>query len=385
MAGFVGLWPIVSAQQGDPETVQFGYAGGIWPFLGAVQGMVLFDGSISSSADVTGQARATSVRTAAAAAGAQVTGVDASSTPGNAGFVGLLPFQALQASTEVLPWGVGWSQASVTGQGVFSVLGDYVTPARCIWDIPPGALFKPPGVTLDYGVPVSIRLAAAQLGNIASVAAVTGAYAPGIARSGVAASVAAVNGQQRTTVVFSGAAASEAAVRGQAIGTSSAVELGSASSKADVTAVDRSLTQGVELGIAAAYSSVEGERRAEAVFSGAVASAAVVTAVDASSYPLAGVTGSTSTAASVTGEAVATIIRNAQAESRAVLSAVSASIAVAEAAAESMAHVSGYDAALALVTEGVGDVIGRRSARGIGSNIGRSAGKRTGKIGRPSG
>lgn len=381
---WIGLWPLVGPPQGDSSSITGEISAGAsvsaedasdyppagflfspWRVLGLVTGMGMFDGASYSRAQVTGAPDTRTVQTSASTGGALVTGVNVSSIAGgDGGFVGLFPFVgAVQGSTAVLPWMAGWSQAQVTGEGVYSVLGDYATPSRSVFDLPPPYDFKPPGLTLDYGLPTSLRAAGAVQGDATAYSSATGQLALAIVKAAEAAAASAATGQLRAVVVNAGEIAAGARVTGVAVGRVITVETGASASASTATAVDRSLAPGVGLGIAGAYSASAGEGLAENAQLGAASSSASTSGVDASGYPLAAPRASSGSYASVSGEAVAIIVKTAQAEANAVIAAVQATLVIAEAAAYAHAMVTANGGVLVTTAPG-----GRwpRSPRGSG-------------------
>ena len=364
--GFVGLWPLVGAAQGDGSSVPGaatggasvtgqdaseyiigGYAFSPWaPVIGLVNSMGVYQSALVSASTVTGEAKAVIVKAAEASTQSTVTGQDASNA---SGFVGLFPFFGLQGSTPSVPWGGAYSVAAVTGEAL--LVGEMPVTLRVVFDIPPPADFKQPGLFLEYGLPTSLRAAGVASGDVSSVAYVTGDGRAVIVKTPEAAGTSQAAGQLRSAWVGTGEAASASRVTGVALGIITTTGTGASSGGATVEGVDRSLSPGAGLGHSTSASAIEGERRATNAQSGAAAARSEAGAVNVSGYPQS-FTASSSSGGTVSGEAVATIIRTAQAEANAVLAGVQATIAIAEAAAMSYASVQGVTAALASVFPG---------------------------------
>jgi hypothetical protein len=325
---------------------------GLRPWLGAVTGMAPYLGAAAAGAVVTGDRRLALVGTGQAVAGAVVTGRNASLGNDAQGFLAGRPWFGVQGSTTPLPAGLSYGVASVSGEGVSSLLGDYATPPRSVFDVPPPRDFLPPGVTLDYGQPLSLRPASALSGEAAAYSFVAGQLRVTLVRTSEPAALAAVTGQARAAVVAAGAAAGGAQVSAVALGISSNTGVGASSGGAQVTGQDRSLSPGAALGHSATAAVVSGELRVAAVQSPGLAAQSAASAVDASGYPLAAPAGSASAAASVSGEPIVTIVATAAAEGRAAAAALQATLVIAQAAVSSMAAVSGRDAAVTTVVPG---------------------------------
>ena len=322
------------------------------PWFG-VSGMGGYVGWAAAGAEVTGATAQEIVRVGEAFAGAEVTGRNAS-IGGQEAFFTYRPWFGLQGSTVPVPGGASWSAASVTGDGVTSVMGDYATPLRTVFALPPPVEFKPPGTTLDYGLPTSLRPAGSTYAELLASSTVSGqrraAYSFVVGSSGAS----AVTGQLRAVVAFAGEASAGARVTGAAVGVITLVETGAASAGADVAGQDRSLSPGAALGIAEATSNAQAEGFAEFTQSGAAGGVASVHAVDVSGYPMAAPAGSSSAAADVAGEAVATIVAVAASECAAAVAAVQATFVIAEAAVSSLAHVTAVNLSVTTVVPGGG-------------------------------
>lgn len=380
--GYVGLWPIIVAPQGDSSSVPASISGGasvtgqaratavgvaaissaatvtfsdsaaqgfagLWPVVGLVSGLPAFVGQLSSAAAVSGERKAVNVQTAALSSGAQVTAVDSSAGTGSPAFTGLFMWPAaLQGSTTVLPWGAAAGYATVTGEGVFSVLGDYATPPRSVWELPPPKDFRTPGLEPIGGITVVLRDSAAQSGDVTGYSSLTGDRRAVIVKAPELSAGAAVTGQLRAVVVATAELVSVAQVTGVAVGVVSEVRSGALAGYSNVSGVDRSLAAGVRLGIVASYSSVSGEKASSFTQAAALNGAAALTGVNASSYPLAAPPGVISSYASVTGEGIATIIATAELEAHAVIAAVATVIALGEAAIGSYSNLSVREATL---------------------------------------
>lgn len=384
--GFVGLLPLVSAPQGDESSVpgaaqsssevtgqaratglgvgsaeSWSYVAsdqgagwvGLWPALGLVNGFGAFTGSAEADSSATGERKAKTVQTGESFSASRVTGYNASLNQGDSGFAGLFPLvAALQGSTEVLPWGGAASYSQVEGVGVYSVMGDYATPSRSVFDLPPPADFKIPGLHLEYGIPTSLRAPGTISAEISGVSYVTGDLVVAIAATGEAGSASRATGQLRAVVVTTGEASSSSQVTGYAVGRISVSASGSASSASYAAGADGSLAEGVRLGTATADSAAAGEGLSESPQSGYIVSRSSATAVNASVYPLPGARGSASSASSAAGEAVAEIVRTASAASSSALAAVRTVLVLAEAAAFASAYVSGTAELLVTVSPG---------------------------------
>jgi hypothetical protein len=341
-------------------------------FYIAVQGMGAFVGASSSGATVTGALAQTIVRTGAAFAGATATARNAAAG-GEAAWRGLRTWFSLEGSTPAAPWGAASSGAFVTGAGVYSVAGDYATPPRSVFEIPPPADFKPPGVTLDYGLPTSLRAAVAVLGEIAGYSSASADRRLAWSFTAASSAAAGVSGQQRAVVIFAAAATGGARVTGVAVGVSSIVESGAAAAGADVAGQDRSLSPGAALGTATAGSNAEAVGAAAFAQAGAAASGSSAYAVDVSGYPLAAPAAVSSSGADVAGEAVAEVVRTAAISAFSDLAAAQSVLAIAIASATSMATVRGVNAAL-------GSILLGRGRRRVGSSNVSTAKPRVGSV-----
>jgi hypothetical protein len=312
---------------------------GLRPFM-AVQAMSAWSGTAYSFAGVSGAMAQVIVRSGTASAGALVTGRNAS-LGGQEAWTSFRPFFALQGSTAPVPWGLSTSTASVSGEGVYSILGDYATPPRAVFDIPPPADFKPPGLTLDYGLATPLRLPGTTYAEITAGAAVSGQLRAVVIATAGSQSQSVVSGDARQAVAASGAATAGALVTGAPLGVIALTGTGSATSLLAVTGQDRSLSPGAGLGIATATSSVTATGPSSFVQPAAAVSQSNVQAVDASGYPLAAPAGNALAGAMASGEAVAGIIRTAEAHCAAAIAGMQATLAVAEAAVSSLADVTG--------------------------------------------
>lgn len=371
--GFVGLWPLVGAASGDSssvpgtatagasvtgqdasEYVVGGFSFSPWaPVIGLVNSMGVYIGASESRSSVSALSATVNVQTGHAFAVSAAAGQNSSlSTVGGAGFYGIWPLAGvIHGSLEPLPVGASIGRSEVTGEGVYSVMGDYATPPRSVFDIPPPADFKIPGLYLEYGLPTSLRAPGAVQGEATGASSATGERRLTVVVTGEAAAEARAAGQVRAEVVVTGEVDSGARVTGVAVGVQSTVGIGSATAAAQVEGQDRSLPPGAGLGLASASSAVAGEGLSANAQSGAVLGRAIAQAVDASSYPRA-FTASARGGSEVAGEAVATIIRTAQAEAHAVIAGVQATLAIAEAAAFSSATVTGALSQLSTVSPG---------------------------------
>jgi hypothetical protein len=306
----------------------------------SVQAMPAYAGAAYSFAGVSGAMAQVIVRTGSAIAGAAVTGRNAS-IGGQEGWSGLRQFISVQGSTSPVPWGQSSSVASISGEGVYSVLGDYATPPRSVFDLPPPADFKPPGLTLDYGAPTSLRLPGTTYAELLATSSVSGQLRSVIITTASSQSQSVVSGEARQAIAASGAVTAGAQVTGAPLGVIALTGIGSATSLLAVTGQDRSLSPGAGLGTATATSTVTATGPSSFVQPAAAVSQSSVSAVDASGYPLAAPAGNALAGAVVSGEAVAGVIRTAEAHCAAAIAGVQATLAIAEASISSLADVTG--------------------------------------------